>query len=78
MSTTTQIATLELSGTKKGKIIISNITEPYGKKTEDVVSIGIALNGKDIEWKSHIPYANLDSVIEVLQKVNEEKKAQDA
>ncbi|PHO09732.1 MULTISPECIES: hypothetical protein [Malaciobacter] len=78
MSTTTEIATLQLSGTKKGKIIISNITEPYGKETSDVVSIGIALNGKDIEWKSHIPYGSLDDVIEVLQKVSQEKKAQNA
>jgi hypothetical protein len=62
MSTTTEIATLQLSGTKKG----------------NVVSIGIALNGKDIEWKSHIPYGSLDDVIEVLQKVSQEKKAQNA
>ncbi|AXX93513.1 hypothetical protein CPU12_12725 [Malaciobacter molluscorum LMG 25693] len=74
MSVTTEIATLDLSGTKKGKIIISNLTEPYGKETDDVVSIGIALNGKDIEWKSHIPYDNLDEVIEILQKVNKEYK----
>lgn len=75
MSTTTKIAELNLAGTKKGKIFISNITEPYGKETPDVVSIGIALNGNDIEWKSHIPYANLDEVIETLQKINEEKKS---
>lgn len=68
MSTTTQLAQIPLSGTKKGVIFISNITEPYGAGTEDIVSIGISLNGKDIEWKSHIPYANLDEVIEVLQK----------
>ena len=57
-----------MAGTKKGKIFISNITEPYGKGTDDVVSIGISLNGENVEWKSHIPYANLDEVIEVLQK----------
>lgn len=74
MSTTTEIAILDLAGTKKGKIIISNISEPYGKETPDVISIGIALNGKDIEWKSHIPYANLDQVIEILQEVSAKKK----
>ncbi|RXI48803.1 hypothetical protein CRU99_00055 [Malaciobacter mytili] len=74
MSTTTEIATLDLAGTKKGKIIISNISEPYGKETADVISIGIALNGKDIEWKSHIPYANLDQVIEILQEESAKKK----
>ncbi|PLY08672.1 MAG: hypothetical protein ACNI28_05240 [Arcobacter sp.] len=68
MSTTTQLAEISLSGTKKGKIFISNITEPYGAGTDDVVSIGISLNGETVEWKSHIPYANLDEVIEVLQK----------
>ncbi|AXH16097.1 hypothetical protein [Malaciobacter mytili] len=74
MSMTTEIATLDLAGTKKGKIIISNISEPYGKETADVISIGIALNGKDIEWKSHIPYANLDQVIEILQEESAKKK----
>ncbi|WP_428024290.1 hypothetical protein [Arcobacter sp.] len=68
MSTTTQLAEISLAGTKKGKIFISNISEPYGAGTDDVVSIGISLNGETVEWKSHIPYANLDEVIEVLQK----------
>lgn len=68
MSTVTQLAQIDLAGTKKGKIIISDVTEPYGAGTDSVVSIGIALNGKDVEWKSHVPYANLDEVIEVLQK----------
>ena len=68
MSTTTELAEIQLAGTKKGKIFISNITEPYGKGTDDVVSIGISLNGENVEWKSHIPYGNLEEVIEVLQK----------
>jgi hypothetical protein len=68
MSTTTQLAEISLAGTKSGKILISNISEPYGAGTDDVVSIGISLNGETVEWKSHIPYANLDEVIEVLQK----------
>ena len=68
MSTTTQLAEISLAGTKKGKIFISNISEPYGAGTDDVVSIVISLNGETVEWKSHIPYANLDEVIEVLQK----------
>lgn len=72
---TTELSTLSLHGTKKGLISISNVTEPYGKGTSDIVSIGISLNGKDIEWKSHIPYENLDEVIEVLQKASENKKS---
>lgn len=75
MSTITELGTLPLAGTKKGKISISNVTEPYGKDTADIVSIGISLNGQDIQWKSHIPYENLDEVIEILKKASEDKKA---
>lgn len=71
---TTELATLALHGTKRGKISISNVSEPYGKGTSDIVSIGISLNGKDIEWKSHIPYENLDEVIAVLQEASAKKK----
>ncbi len=68
MSTTTQIETIELAGTKKGTISIANITEPYGAGTHEVTSIGISLVGDDIEWKVHIPKQNIDQVIEALQK----------
>ena len=74
MSTITELGTLVLSGTKKGKISISNVTEPYGKDTADIVSVGISLNGQDIQWKSHIPYENLEDVIALLQKALEAKK----
>lgn len=73
MSTTTELATIALHGTKKGLIKISDVTEPYGAGTSDILSIGIALNGKDIEWKSHIPYENLEQVIEELQKAKANK-----
>lgn len=68
MSVTTEIAKFTLAGTKKGIISISDITEPYGKGSHDIVSIGISLNGEDIQWKSHIPYENIDEVIEALTK----------
>jgi len=71
---TTELGTLPLHGTKQGVISVSNVSEPYGKGTSDIVSIGISLNGKDIEWKSHIPYENLDDVIEILQKASADKK----
>ena len=74
MSTITELGNLALAGTKKGKISISNVTEPYGKDTDDVVSIAIALNGEDIQWKAHIPYENIDGVIEALQKAKALKK----
>jgi len=75
MSTITELGSLPLAGTKKGIISISNVTEPYGKDTPDIVSIGISLNGQDIQWKSHIPYENLDEVIAILQKASEANKA---
>lgn len=71
---TTKLGELPLYGTKKGLISISNVSEPYGQGTPDIVSIGISLNGKDIEWKSHIPYENLDGVIEILQEASKAKK----
>ncbi len=76
MSTTTQLAKLDLAGTKEGKIFVSNVTEPYGKDTEDIVSIGVSLNGEDVQWKAHIPYDNLDELINVLQEVNKNKKGE--
>ena len=74
MSTITELGVLPLKNKKNGKISISNVTEPYGKDSEDIVSIGILLNGKDIQWKSHIPYENLEDVIAILQKALEAKK----
>jgi hypothetical protein len=68
MSTTTQIETISLAGTKEGTISIANITEPYGEGTNEVTSIGIALVGDDVEWKVHIPKENIDQLIEALQK----------
>src|SRR5574344_566113 len=69
MSTITKIEELDLAGTKKGKIVISNVTEPYGANTADIVSIAIALNGEDVQWKAHIPYENIDGLIEALNSI---------
>ena len=74
MSVITEIGTLALAGTKKGKITISNVPEPYGKDTDDIVSIGVSLNGIDVQWKAHIPYENLEEVIAILQKASDSKK----
>ncbi len=67
--TTTAIEEMTLSGTK-GRITISTIAEPYGPKSESVASIGISLksDANEPEWKVHIPKANIDQVIEALQK----------
>lgn len=71
---TTELSRIELSGTKKGAIILANVSEPYGSGTPDVVSIGIALNGEDVEWKTHIPYDNIDALVEALKSAKEAKK----
>ncbi len=73
MSQITQLTKIPLAGTKKGIISISNVSEPYGTGTPDVVSIGIALNGSDVEWKAHIPYDNIDEVVKALQEAKANK-----
>ena len=66
----TEIAEMTLSGTKDGKITVTTIEEPYGAGSESVASIGISLqaNAEEPDWKVHIPKANIDAVIEALQK----------
>lgn len=58
-----------LAETKKGIISVSHLEEPYGTGSFPVVSIGISLKGDDAspDWKAHIPYENLDELIESLQ-----------
>ncbi|QKF60152.1 hypothetical protein ACN2EN_11040 [Aliarcobacter lanthieri] len=74
MTIVTKLKEFDLAGTKQGKITVSNVTEPYGKDTADIVSIGIALNGEDVQWKAHIPYENIDELILALQYAKESKK----
>ncbi|MEA1915115.1 MAG: hypothetical protein U9N30_07345 [Campylobacterota bacterium] len=70
MSNSVELNQIPLAGTKKGIISIAKVSEPYGAGSDDVVSIGIALNGVDVEWKTHIPFANLHEVIAALQAAN--------
>jgi len=74
MSLSTKIEEFDLAGTENGKITISNVAEPYGKGTPDIVSIGITLNGEDIQWKAHIPYENIEKLISALEKAKALKK----
>jgi hypothetical protein len=60
-----------LANTKEGKISISHIEEPYGENSKPVVSIGISLNGENVDWKAHIPYENIDDVIAALKEAKE-------
>lgn len=66
----TKIAEMTLSGTKDGKINVTTVEQPYGPKSESVASIGISLQAgaEEPDWKVHIPKANIDAVIEALQK----------
>jgi hypothetical protein len=68
--TVTVINEMVLSGTKDGKISITTVAEPYGPKSESVVSIGISLQAgaEEPDWKVHIPKANIDDVIAALQE----------
>ena len=67
---TTKIKEFTLAGTKKGLISVAHVTEPYGEGSHPVVSIGISLKGdsENPDWKSHIPYENIDDLITALQE----------
>ena len=72
--THSEIKLFNLYGTKEGVISVAHITEPYGKGSEPVVSIGVSLKGNALEpeWKVHIPYENIDDLIEALQLAKKE------
>jgi len=72
MKTSTLIAEFPLANTKEGVITISHIQKPYGEESKPVVSIGISLSeDKHPDWKVHIPYENIDDVIEALKTAKE-------
>lgn len=66
--------TFALAETKRGTITVSHIDEPYRSGSFPVVSIGISLKGDENspDWKAHIPYENLDQLIETLQTAKKE------
>jgi len=69
----TILKAFKLAGTKDGQISVSKIEEPYGPNSAPVVSIGISLKADSDEpdWKAHIPYENLDELIEALKEAKE-------
>ena len=73
MKKTKLLKTIPLANTKEGIITISHIDEPYGEGSKPVVSIGISLNGEENkpDWKAHIPYENINDVIEALKEAKE-------
>lgn len=68
MSKAQQLHTIELATKEGGKIMIDRLEEPYGEGSEAVLSIGVSLNGNEPDWKVHIPYENVDELIEALTK----------
>ncbi len=60
--------------TKDGVVSVAHINEPYGEGSEPVVSIGVSLDGNILspKWRVHIPYENIDDLIEALQIAKEE------
>ena len=70
MSNSKIIKEFKLANTKDGVISVAHIDEPYGSDSNPVVSIGISLksDSKEPDWKAHIPYENLDELIEALQE----------
>ena len=76
MKNTQLIKSFPLANTKEGVITVSHIKEPYGEGSKPVVSIGISLNGENKpDWKAHIPYENIDDVIEALKEAKEKFKS---
>jgi len=68
MKKTIAIKEFKLANTEKGLIKVSKIEEPYGENSKPVVSIAISLNGEEVDWKAHIPYENIDELIESLKE----------
>jgi len=68
MKKTKEIKEIKLADTQKGLIKVSKIEKPYGENSNPVVSIAISLNGEDVDWKAHIPYKNIDELIEALEE----------
>ena len=74
MSSKKVIKEFKLAGTKDGVISVAHLDEPYGADSNPVVSIGISLkaNASEPDWKAHIPYENLDELIEALQEAKKQ------
>lgn len=62
------IKTMDLAHTQAGKISVCHIEKPYGEHSNPVVSIAILMEGKEEDWKVHIPYQNLDALIQALNE----------
>jgi hypothetical protein len=67
------IKEINLNKTEHGKITIAILDNPYGDGSDSVASIGVKLEEQDNpDWKVHLPKANIDAVIDALQKAKKE------
>ncbi|EDO9794315.1 hypothetical protein GO117_02275 [Campylobacter fetus] len=65
-----------MTNAKLEKVIalVAHIDEPYGKDSKPIISIGVSLKGdNEPDWKVHIPYENLDELIDVLNEIKKQK-----
>jgi hypothetical protein len=67
------IKEIRLNGTSHGEISVGIIDEPYGINSDSVASIAVTLDSDshNVDWKVHIPKANIDDVIEALKEAKE-------
>lgn len=74
----TVLTKIALAGTKHGMISVSHLEEPYGNGSFPVVSIGISLknSAQEPDWKAHIPYENIDELINALKEAKERFNAE--
>ena len=67
---TTLVQTMQLASLEGGMITVSHIEKPYGDFSDPVARIGISLHGDTgkPDWQVHIPYHDIDAVINALQE----------
>jgi hypothetical protein len=76
MKNLTLIEEFNLSTTESGKIVVSDLSNPYGEGSESVVSVAVDLeNNKEMDYKIHVPYKDIDNLISALQKAKASKEA---
>jgi len=71
--TSTLIKDIKLASKEGGVISVSHVTKPYGPESESVISIGVSLSGDGgkPDWKAHVPYENIDELIDALKEAKE-------
>lgn len=70
----TTIKKIKIAHTKNGVLHVAKIDEAYGSHSQSVLSLGISLSASNEEplWKVHIPYENIDELIQALEFAKKE------